>query len=422
MIYTHERDLPRIEPEDYLLHPGEQHAFRQTPHTRVFGPILEGKPLLQFEGELHKLKEEQRKTTQDYALIAQKTEIGASALKELLDDLDQKVSQIEPALEQAERLYKQLQKSLAIVHIALALNTFENPHFAKKSFYFSESGNFQGIANYFQYNWYSMGLQPFEEGIFLKNGSETFTPRPHTYLCYLTKTPPQILAFIYLVALLEQDQQSDIEIYLPRLQLTLNSAHLNSLSIGKVLVNGNAIEINTNKQKVLHLHHVLPLPSKEFSALLQASADIVGCTGDHSLSECLTLSKVPFYEVRAHKLETVQAFIQIAKGKNLFTVAHYFEKFLELEKETPESFAAQVFICLTLPAFKGEWEQLLKFIREEYCFEDALIAHLNRHFHFILKPELKEIEDRIVMQVLQQQISAEEAYATLEKVISSLLS
>ena len=61
-----------------------------------------------------------------------------------------------------------MKESLILIHIALALNTFDNPALASKSIYFAETGNFQGIANYLQRNWFSMGLEPFEEGIFLK--------------------------------------------------------------------------------------------------------------------------------------------------------------------------------------------------------------------------------------------------------------
>lgn len=61
-----------------------------------------------------------------------------------------------------------MKESLALIHIALALNTFDQPALAAKSIYFAESGNFQGIANYLQRNWFSMGLDPFEEGIFFK--------------------------------------------------------------------------------------------------------------------------------------------------------------------------------------------------------------------------------------------------------------
>jgi len=420
VAYTHERKLPKIKTADYLLSDAAEHAFEQTPMTRVLGPVLEGKELYPFAEELLELREEKRRTEQDYGTIVKKNAFAASALKELLEERERQIDNMEQSLRlsrKAEHLYKELQESLAIVHIALALNTFENPLLAKKSFYFAESGNFQGIANAFRYNWYSMGLQPFEEGIFLnkKRSGDVVAKKLGTYLCYLTKTPFQIEAFVYLVSMLEKEDQRDIDIYLPPIALQLKSQILAAFGVGAVFLNSKKILDCSHSQKVLRLNQVLPLPQEEFTKLLDTSADIVGCTGDNSLSEGLSLGKIPFYELRPHKLDTMQGFVQIAKGKHWSNVANYFEAFISLGKESAESFAEKLFVCLTQPSFKEEWGKLLQFLQKEYCFEKALVSHLNRHFHFLLKPNLRQLEESYISRFFDKEILGKQAFNLFQR-------
>jgi len=69
---------------------------------------------------------------------------------------------------------------------------------------------------------------------------------------------------------------------------------------------------NEPQEEVIKIHEngktlrlIFPdfLEKKDFKLLMKLSAPIVGCTGDGSLSDVISLGKIPFYEVNKHKLQ-----------------------------------------------------------------------------------------------------------------------
>ena len=162
LIYTHARALPEVDTKGLLLHP-----FLEHPERPVLEPILEGQ---KAEG------------------------ISAEAIM-------------------AEAIYDRLQKGLALVHVALALNTFDNPLLAPESLYFAEAGNFLGFEDSARYNWFSMGLGPLEEGLFM----QTRFKRKDTLkraLGYLPHSEEQAETFKKLLSLLYPGEK--IKIIEPR--------------------------------------------------------------------------------------------------------------------------------------------------------------------------------------------------------------
>jgi hypothetical protein len=333
-----------------------------------------------------------------------------------------------------------LKKALAIVHIALSMNTFDDPVLGPKSFYFAETTNFQGIGNYLQRNWYSMGLQPFEEGIFLKRTFDPAAPWKDkrleklfeqgraTYLAYLGKIPEQLLLFIYLVILQQKEDPRDIDLIIPKMifenNLMMDTDWVESLGIRTIkLLNLDKsreyvmFETEAASQKTLRLIPALPLQQSDFEKVTALSEDLVGCTGDGSLSDCLIVDKIPFYELRSHKLETWVTFGFYVSHFQWQEVIDYLDT-LAAYKETPLiETAKKLHEILNRPQFKVQWKALLTFLKQYGSFEDALNGHLNRHLHLLANLCIKETEDNLAQAVFNGTLSFEVAYKNMQDVM-----
>lgn len=316
LVFTYSRPLPEVDTSDLILHP-----FIESPAQPILEPVLEGKAL--------------------------PSDTAESIL--------------------AHHLYQRMQSALAIIHIALAINTFDNPLLRPKSLYFAESGNFQGFPDSATFNWYSCGLGPFEEGIFLD------TPYPsrenhQRYLAYLPKNPLQAETFAKLIALLEPNHTVEI------------------------------------------IHPREPLPYATFQALMQDSGPLVGCTGDGSLSECLALGKIPYYEMREHKSETLASLLQLASFLQLPDIVDYFQTMSDWKNEP----SLKLYAILKRPTFQPAWQKMIAYIHTWCRLEDSLIARFHR-----LLWQTKELEMDLAEQVLTKKMSYEQAYKHFEGFLAS---
>lgn len=461
VAYTHKQKLPEVNPGDYLLKKENIHSFLETedPSSMILGNVLEGKPSLSFVEDLKKLQKEKEKILQEYEALKDHHPQAALAIKELADEADKPLRKLQYFLqkkEEASEIYEALKKSLALIHIALAINTFDNSELAPKSLYFAESGNFQGIGNYLQRNWFSMGLDPFEEGIFLRKENLSkewvFTKLSHylfkaeqpaqeqikqyqnahsLQIGYLTRIPEQRHLFIEMICRRYIHDHRHIDILLP--QQDNESLHdfdrdwLTANGISKVLsvecastIKEHIIaQIELPGEKQLRLIHSLPVPSSDFIKFIDLAGEIIGCTGDGSLSDCLMAGRIPFYEVRRHKLRTISAFRHLARILTLPDVMDYFEQ-LELFADYPAiSFLEKFERILNNGAFKAQWKELIEFIRRHYCFEDSFISHVNRHLFAAQTWEVIEKEEMLIQDYFEHSISAEEAYQTFEMMLKN---
>lgn len=456
LAYVFHTKLPDIIPADYFLTPDNIHAFPEKPKQSILETILEGKSAISFNEEIREWEMNKAALEKDIEAIFSRHGERVNALEELINEASQQISALksnEKLKLEAENLYLQMQKSLALVHIATALNTFENPLLAAKSFYFAEAGNFQGIGSALQLNWFSMGLQPFEEGLFLKEPFavtsrwqdeklprllwnniepdpgeiEDYFTRHSLHLGYLSKVPKQQQIFIHVVCLQQKNDPRHIDIILSKFQ-----AHAPSLSpdwlaeqgIGKVvLVNPWKneeevfLETDAKSNKTLRLIYSLPVPTNDFKRLLSLSGDLVGCTGDGSLSDCLTLEKIPFYELRTHKMTAWKSLQDLTHILNLPDLHLFSGELMNFQNFDAETSAERIHQLIRKEEFKKQWKDFIQFIKRYYCFEDALLAILNRHFYFLESPWLRENEELIIQKYLHQSISAAEAYDNFNRVL-----
>lgn len=455
LVYTYKQNLPPINLEDYLLTAKNLHPFQETSSilTKILEPILEGQSNLPFENELTHLLQEKEQITQIYTKIQQQGN-EVSSLKDLIADLDRQLLRLHFLNEQklrAQALYQKMKNSLALVQIALAINTFENPLLVSRSLYFSETGNFQGIGNFLFLNWYSMGLLPFEEGIFLKSPSsqkqhwenaalplflfnsenpdpdkliEYFTSH-NLYVGYLPKQPKQQVLFILLICMMQKTNSNQIDVILPTIAqkelLEIDKKWLAACKISSVVLIEDfgkkekiLVKTRVRKKKVLRLIHALPLSSSDFAKILSLSEQLTGCTGDISLSECLIMKKIPFYEIRPHKIETIESFRTIAINLKLKDIENYFSELIKKEYSL-ETQAENLSECLKRPTFQDNWEKILLFIEQYYCLEDNLIGHLNHYFYMSSNSYLKNFEDELADAYLHERISSQKAIELMKK-------
>jgi hypothetical protein len=458
VVYTHKQKLPDVDPAFYLLKKENFHSFDETedPASKILEGVLEGKAAFFNLQEMENLQREKLKIMMEYENLKNSYPDAASALKELADEKDWPIHMQQYFVrkrEEAERLYARMKESPAIIHIALALNTFDNPELSEKSLYFAEAGNFQGIGNYLQRRWYSLGLGPFEEGIFLKAPQASAHWEDITLSRYLWKKEqpeqdliqnylkdhslhvgylPRIpeLEQIYIELICRRCVQDDrsIDILLPRDKervQNFSSDWLASIGITKVIAVECAktiketimAEINLPSEKILRLIYALPVASSDFNKLIQLSGELVGCTGDGSLADCIIAEKIPFYEVRQHKKGTLEAIRHLARILTLPDVMEYFQE-LELCADWPAvTFIEKFEKLLNEGTFKIQWKTLVDFIRRYYCFEDSFLAHVNRHLFSASAWEIIEKEEMLVEDYFEKTITAEEAYETLEKML-----
>ncbi len=456
VVFRHEQPLPKVDLRDYLLTSSQVHAFCEVTDRHILEEVLEGKVTCDFEERLEDLKVERCQLLLDCEEVRQHSGVQVNVFDELLDDCERQIQHLESLLLQKQRalaLYQEMQGCLAIVHIALALNTFDNPLLASKSLYFSEAGNFAGIANYLERNWFSMGMQPFEEGIFLERTFDEIRPWQdegltkllwHTpipspeqiavyqakhslHVGYLTRIEIQQLIFIYLIVAHRQRDLRHIDIVLPKLNFDdftlLDKEWLAAQGIGQVMLVDFDVDdkerlictTGAPVQKCLRLIHVYPIPAPDFEKLLELSEDIVGCTGDLSLSDCLIAGKVPYYELREHKIETWQALKLLATHLKLTAVCQYLDGVEVYGEMEPVAVVARLTEILKRQDFMSQWKQLIGFIKQNYSFKASFHGNMQRFLQCSAHPDLERFEDGLVLQYLNGTISLLEAYEAMQQ-------
>lgn len=457
---THRQRLPPVDPAFTSIKKENIHDFQESdrPDSYILEKILEGKTEFSFLQQLERLQKEKQSIILEYDSLKETHPFAAEALKELADEMDKPIKQQEYFIrkkKEAEALYKQMEESLALIHIALAINTFDNPALASKSLYFAEAGNFQGIANYLQRHWFSMGLDAFEEGIFLKGQQEhpqwihvklshflwneeqpsalqleSYLKNHSLHVGYLPRIEEQKRIFVEMICRFYTHDSRNIDIILPnegdeeKLKFDRNwmirygISSVSAVTLTQEYREHILEEAHLPGEKKLRLIYALPIPNSDFTKLIRLSGDIVGCTGDGSFSDCITAGKIPFYQVRPHKLQSLKSFMHLARILTLPEVHEYFEQLI-LFANWPSSSFIDKFEILKEGSFKLQWKVLIDFMREYGCFEDSFLAHVNRHLFGVYSWDIKEKEEMLIQEYFEQTSSAEMAYDTFEKMLKN---
>lgn len=408
LAFIHQTPLPAITTEDYNLKEGGYHPILEKSNIPILEPILEGQ-IPPFQKRIEELQRHIDELTEDFKLCA------SPVVAELLAEEKALIAHLEqymPLKQKAYKIYEQLKSCQAIVHIALALNTFDNPDFASKSLYFSESGNFTSMSESLRRHWFSMGLGSFEEGIFLEVKPQAMPVQKPFYMSYLPRSSYLRVVFIYLTALLQQNDPQSYEIWTTR----FNPEEISEIDFAwlkKRGVDTVAVDECGPEGKTIHVRRILPLPQTEFEMSVSSSGMVVGCTGDGSLTNAIASGKIPFYETRTHKIETLQSLIQISRLLQLKHIETYFNLFQN--NMDPISTAEAMHRVIKHDDFQEQWSCLLRFVHTHYCLEDSLVSHVKR---ILLKPDLGVKEESLILKYEEGKMLAREAYECFQDFLS----
>jgi hypothetical protein len=173
---------------------------------------------------------------------------------------------------------------------------------------------------------YSSGLFPTEIGIY--TSMSNVEHNNNIFLGYFEQRSAQsrnhsmYIFFIYLVShfVIDKKIDGDIMMYLP------NNFKINNELLNKVCSDGYGfvgeietvkgiqlitIESFTFKEKTFNIISK-KLTMNEFEEVLYKCGDFVGCTGDQSISQVISVNKIPIYDCPAHKLEFVNSIKELA--------------------------------------------------------------------------------------------------------------
>lgn len=164
---------------------------------------------------------------------------------------------------------------------------------------------------------------------------------------------------------------------------------LESLGIGAIQFipyqkEQHALELGA-KGTLLRIIETGPLEPKDFNLLMQLSAPLIGCTGDHALIRALSYGKIPSYEAGTHKRTLIQSVYLLAKerlGQNSPYVEFINKDFM-----------------------KDSVRDILQ--RQEELMEDAKTLGAFIRDHFSLSPLLQGIVNERLYRQLEEKFDAE---------------
>jgi hypothetical protein len=354
--------------------------------------------------------------------------------------------------------------------------------------------NYQFIDEYGHFDFSSMGIRNTDLGIMIKETPQskslldlenipfkqflftTAQPAREELENYLTHHEPFVayvkagsfyqMAYIYtLVALQEKAPKSVIDVFIPEVDINyLELDYLKKHGIAKIKCVkidqlGQIIEKEhtvAQEGKEIRFINPYPLNQTDFYTLMLHCNPLVGCTGDHSMSEAFSFNRLPFYEVRGNKYSLWRDMSALA-GK-VGTKEQYLQKYFEALSYLPHSDQEGIIKCMALgdkapskmkeeyltyfknrqpdtalageqmaklllnPEIYQEMTELSEFIKTHFNFNILLKDIIGRHLAINAYPELIEYEKGLYKDFNEGKQDAVQVTALLKKKIDFLLS
>jgi len=237
------------------------------------------------------------------------------------------------------------------------------------------------------------GVGTTQEGIFLPdlhpngtfdsapNLTELYNDPTKKYFCYAYDI---LSEFAEVVSIKEKASSKDITIVGPYKNTHITRALLHQLKaqgITQVILKTPDGELETHATglstgKTLTLYVPGRLNHSNFINCMHLSEDLVGCTGDMSLSEVLALGKVPYYEIRGHKQNFWMGMVGLLAGYAPGADLHLFAAGLlnPLSSERVKKVKAYV----TQPKIYDGLKLAVKKIRAYNRLEHSMVARVNQ--------------------------------------------
>lgn len=317
---------------------------------------------------------------------------------------------------------------------------------------------------------------PTDSLLFLKNGGlkhflfgtdapsmddvDKYLSTHEPYIAYLKVGSYYQTGFIYTTAaLFRSSPKQTIDLILPKIKMEyLHTGFLKDQGIAKIKVIKIKKEqvfkeefILAKEGKELRLIDPFPLEQVDFYTLLNCTNPLVGCTGDHSITEAISFNRVPFYELRTVKKVFMSHLIMLSKyiGKSPFYLKQYFEELaniydpaqsviidsmktydelpdeaskkqwqkplLYLKKKQPQIAASALKIAnlLQQPELINEVRNLNMFLRVNFSFNPLLQNIVERQLALSTFKDLKKLEKKVRENYLEDNITLDEALGRL---------
>ncbi|MES2344417.1 MAG: hypothetical protein V4494_00560 [Chlamydiota bacterium] len=243
-----------------------------------------------------------------------------------------------------------------------------------------------------------MGLHFLEKGIIIKKMPAS--PLKPCFNLDYTKTKRGNYVFLHILLKALEHDTRDITIATPSLQLYITRLEnglkdiLKRFGIRELVIHFEQsicpITVNTTGKKLI-VHHVNQKPHQKFLNDVVATDQLVGCTGDGSISEALSAGKPFFYDPPLHKRNFLKDLIALAEDR-----LH----------DYPETIA---FLKLSLK-------------NEHLILEDVVDGFVSEEFLLIEKEKTspEDLRDEVIaekMGALLQQVKTQKGFKALAAII-----
>lgn len=254
-----------------------------------------------------------------------------------------------------------------------------------------------------------MGLHPLEKGLLLHTeiSSIDLAIADPFYFAYLVTERGYA---IYLHALLKYklDNTADLKIVICNLLAPLQAIKnedwtgygLKEIVIRDAL-NETTIPIaETGKRLVLECRH--GLSSVAVQKLYLSSENFVGCRGDRSFSEVVSLDRFFFYDAPAHSLPFIKDLYDLSCYYCLAypSLQAYLQTFLD-KTTPPKLLGMKIADLLSDPSLFCGMKKLLSHLKSDFLFNPTLVNLVKSRIYHHFYPSLKENEETLFKEFLE---------------------
>ncbi len=175
------------------------------------------------------------------------------------------------------------------------------------------------------------------------------------------------------------------------------------------------------KGKLLRLINPFPLSNHDMQIFMNKSL-YVGCTGDMTPSEAISLGRVLFYDLLDHKRAFYRSMVNCAEEffkEEADCFVRYLkicEKFRTAEMNRTNEFFSLVQECGKLMRHPKTIEQSGRFcelLKTHFCFNEVLADIVSRQLVHARVPELKEMEKELMESFLKGEKNLRKSYVEL---------
>lgn len=199
-----------------------------------------------------------------------------------------------------------------------------------------------------------------------------------------------------------------------------------------------------------------PIPRPEMDAIQQHSQAFFGCGGDNTISECIALEKIPYYDGTQQKAAFFDDMIALAKELKLAKLTEAYEILRTLnndaysirEKNTPKlrwgmepvydldkaesiprksaaeinqkirEYAPRLAALFSDPALEAEAKLYCQHIKANYNVESRLLASVDRELMLGNFPQLIEVEKKLWERFEKKEIKLEDVFTELRQAVT----